>query len=207
MPRDVDLAPRSARVQQMRERRAERLNHVIDTSAALFAERGFGHVGMTELCETVELGRGQLYNLIVSKENLLKLIHDRFVDLLFDSTAHVDALDLPPAERLRELLRDLLTIVAEHRDYVRVFFSEGRALSPENRRLYRSRRLEYQTIFEDTLAAGVADGSFHIKDTRLTALAILGMVNSAHEWVRPLGMPPREIADAFCDLVLNGILS
>jgi AcrR family transcriptional regulator len=185
--------------------REERLEHVVDVAAHLFAERGFGHVGISELCERLAIGRGQLYDLIGSKEHLLTLIQERFAEIVLAEAKRIEALELPPAERLRELLRHLFTMVATRRDYVRVFLLEGRALNDENRVRHLEQRRSYQQVFEDALVAGVDDGSFDIDHTRLSVVAIVGMASFAHEWLRAGPLPPDDVADVVFDMVLNGI--
>jgi TetR/AcrR family transcriptional regulator, cholesterol catabolism regulator len=192
----------------MRGRRQEQLDEVIDTAARLFAANGFGHTGMAELCETLNMGRGQLYNLIASKENLLRLIHERFTVLLFEGAARVNARGLPPMERLHQILRHLMETIAEHQDYVWVFFNEWRVLGADNLIEYRRRRREYQDMVERILREGIDDGTFTIQDTHITVLGILGMANYSYQWLQPDGqLSPATIADMFCDMILDGIRS
>ena len=53
---------------------------IIDTSASVFARRGYHATGITELCAANDLGKGALYHYIGSKEELLAAIHDRVMD-------------------------------------------------------------------------------------------------------------------------------
>ena len=53
---------------------------IIDTSARVFAQRGYHATGITELCAANDLGKGALYHYIGSKEELLAAIHDRVMD-------------------------------------------------------------------------------------------------------------------------------
>jgi AcrR family transcriptional regulator len=192
----------------MRGRRQEQLDEVIDTAARLFAANGFGHTGMAELCDTLNMGRGQLYNLIVSKENLLRLIHERFTVLLFEGAARINARGLPPMERLRQILRHLMETIAEHQDYVWVFFNEWRVLGADNLVEYRRRRRVYQDMVERILREGIDDGTFTVQDTHITVLGILGMANYSYQWLQADGrLSPATIADMFCDMILDGIRS
>jgi AcrR family transcriptional regulator len=136
------------------ERRQQQLDEVIDTAARLFARSGFGNVGMAELCDTLGMGRGQLYNLIALKENLLRLIHERFTDLLFQGADRINAMALAPADRLRQLVRHLMETIAEHQDYVWVFFNEWQAFGDSNREVCRRRRRQYQDMVENILRQG-----------------------------------------------------
>ena len=53
---------------------------IIDTSAPVFARRGYHATGIAELCEVNGLGKGAFYHYIESKEELLAAIHDRVMD-------------------------------------------------------------------------------------------------------------------------------
>ncbi len=57
-----------------------RRDAIIDTSAPLFARRGYHATGISELCEANDLGKGALYHYIGSKEELLAAIHDQVMD-------------------------------------------------------------------------------------------------------------------------------
>ncbi len=66
-------APRRANWQARRQ-------VIIDTSAPVFAKRGYHATGIMELCAANDLGKGALYHYIGSKEELLAAIHDRVMD-------------------------------------------------------------------------------------------------------------------------------
>src|SRR6516164_1738967 len=53
---------------------------IIDTSAQVFARRGYHATGISELCAANDLGKGALYHYIGSKEEILGAIHDRVMD-------------------------------------------------------------------------------------------------------------------------------
>lgn len=188
-------------------KRDGQLGLVVDAAATQFARNGYGNSGVAELCETLGMGRGQLYNLIGSKENLLRLIHVRVIEPIIEEAERVIQLDLPADERLRMVIRQLMEVIAEREDHVWVFFNEWRVLDPENRMTYRRRRRHYQDLVEAIVQEGVARGEFEVAEPRLVVLGLLGMANFSYQWLRPDGrLTPAEIADVFCDTVLEGIV-
>src|SRR5436309_14034597 len=83
---------RSAKWQARREA-------IIDTSARVFARRGYHATGITELCAANDLGKGALYHYIGSKEELLAAIHDRVMDeVMLGANRVADAGGSPPAQ-------------------------------------------------------------------------------------------------------------
>src|SRR5438309_12108404 len=57
-----------------------RRDAIVDTSARVFAQRGYHATGIAELCAVNGLGKGAFYHYIGSKEELLAAIHDRVMD-------------------------------------------------------------------------------------------------------------------------------
>ena len=187
-------------------RRQELIDEIVDTAAPLFARKGYGETGVAELCDALGMARGHLYHLIGSKENVLKLIHQRFIDLLQSAAEAIRNSDASPDERLRLITRHLMRTIADHQDYVWVFFTEGRSLSAESREEYRRQRRAYQAIVESIIEDGQATGQFVDGATRLLVLGLLGMANESYQWLDPAGkQSPEEIADLFADVFLYGI--
>jgi AcrR family transcriptional regulator len=162
---------------------------------------------MTELCDAVGLGRGNLYYYIGSKEQLLGWIHDRVMDELLNSATETLAQSSSdPANRLRALGADLLRIIAAFPDHVWVFLHEWPALSGDNATEFRRKRHEYEDLVEGILREGVAEGTFEIADVKLTVLAWLGLHNYTYQWFRQSGrLDPQAIADAYHTLFMTGI--
>jgi len=179
---------------------------IVDTSARLFARRGYDATGLTELCAANDLGKGALYHYIGSKEELLAAIHDRVMDEVLAGADRVAGSEEPPAEQLAMLGDELLDTIARYPDHVWVFLHEFPALTGERAERFHRRRREYERRVEVVLRAGVDAGEFRDLDPRLTALAWLGMHNYAYLWLKPDGpLSAGEVAKRFADIFLRGI--
>ena len=180
---------------------------IVDTSATVFARRGYHATGIMELCAANELGKGALYHYIGSKEELLAAIHDRVMDeVLLGGQRVVDAGGSPP-EQLEMLGEELLDVIHRYPDHVWVFLHEFPALTGERADRFRTRRREYEQIVEDVLSAGVTSGAFRRDvDPWLTARAWLGMHNYTYLWLKAGGrLSARDVAKPFADIFLRGI--
>ncbi|HET6967619.1 MAG TPA: TetR/AcrR family transcriptional regulator [Ornithinibacter sp.] len=179
---------------------------IIDTSASVFARRGYHATGLTELCAANDLGKGALYHYIGSKEELLAGIHDRVMDEVLLGADRVAEAGGSPPEQLAMLGRELLDVIACYPDHVWVFLHEFPALTGERAEQFHLRRREYEQRVEAVLQAGVDSGEFRGVEPRLTALAWLGMHNYAYLWLDPSGpLSAQEIAQRFADIFANGI--
>jgi 3-oxoacyl-[acyl-carrier protein] reductase len=125
---------------------------IIDTSARVFARRGYHATGISELCEENDLGKGALYHYIGSKEELLAAIHDRVMDEVLLGAARVKDAGGSPPDQLAALGEELLDVIHRYPDHVWVFLHEFPALTGERAAKFRERRREYEKSVETVLA-------------------------------------------------------
>lgn len=190
------------------QRWQDRREAIIDTSARVFARRGYHATGIIELCAANDLGKGAFYHYIGSKEELLAAIHDRVMDEVLASAERVVATGGSPSEQLAMLGNELLDIIARYPDHVWVFLHEFPALTDERAEQFRERRRAYEETVEAVLRAGTDSGEFRDLDPRLTALAWLGMHNYTYLWLKADGpLSAREVASRFSDIFVRGIRS
>jgi TetR/AcrR family transcriptional regulator, cholesterol catabolism regulator len=181
---------------------------IVDVSAHLFARQGYHATGITELCDANDLGKGALYHYIGSKEALLASIHDRVIDAVMAGAERVERAGGSATEQLTMLGDELLDVIERYPDHVWVFLHEPNALTGAHAEQYAARRREYERGVEAILRAGVESGEFRAIDTRVTALAWLGMHNYTYNWLRAGGrLTAHEIARQFADIFLRGIQS
>src|SRR5271155_1952326 len=160
---------------------------IVDTSAPVFARRGYHATGIMDLCAANDLGKGALYHYIGSKEELLASIHDRVMDEVMLGADRVVAAGGTPSQQLAMLGQELLDVIHRYPDHVWVFLHEFPALTGDRAAQFRERRRAYERRVEDVLQAGVDTGEFRDLQPRLTALAWLGMHNYTYLWLKDGG--------------------
>jgi len=181
---------------------------IIDTSASIFAQRGYHATGITELCAANDLGKGALYHYIGSKEELLAAIHDRVMDEVMAGAERVAQAGGSPSQQLAMLGDELLDVIHCYPDHVWVFLHEFPALTGERAERFRGRRRDYERRVESVLKAGVDSGEFRQLEPRLTALAWLGMHNYTYLWLKAGGrFSARDVAKPFAEIFMRGILN
>lgn len=197
-----------ARKERDRANWLQRRNEVVDQAAHLFAARGYHATGVAELGEKVGLARGALYYYIESKDTLLALIHDRVITEVLSAGDAANKMDASPVERLQFLGKELVRIITDYPDHVWVFLHEFRHLEGEAATNFRIQRRKFEEHIETILVAGRESGDFKIDDTRLAALAWLGLHNYIYIWHHK-GSPftAEIIAEQFGNMFLDGIRS
>ena len=181
---------------------------IIDTSAPVFARRGYHATGIMELCAANDLGKGALYHYIGSKEELLAAIHDRVMDEVMRGADRVAEAGGTPSRQLAMLGDELLDVIHRYPDHVWVFLHEFPALTGERAAQFRGRRRDYERRVEAVLQAGVDSGEFRDLEPRLTAMAWLGMHNYTYLWLRAGGrLSARDVAKPFAEIFMTGIVN
>ena len=155
--RASDISRRSAKWQSRRQA-------IIDTSAHLFARRGYHATGIMELCEANDLGKGALYHYIGSKEELLAAIHDRVMDEVMlgrRTGGRGRGVPLAPAGQARGRAARGHPPLPGPRLGV-----PARVPGPHRRarREFRERRRGYERQVEAVLRAGIDSGDFRDLD-------------------------------------------
>jgi TetR/AcrR family transcriptional regulator, cholesterol catabolism regulator len=179
---------------------------IIDTSAPLFARRGYHATGITELCDANDLGKGALYHYIGSKEELLAAIHDRVMDEVMLGADRVAQTGGSPSAQLAMLGEELLDVIHRYPDHVWVFLHEFPALTGDRAAQFRERRERYEQRVEAVLRAGVESGEFRDLDPWLTTRAWLGMHNYTYLWLKAGGrLSARDVAKPFAEIFMRGI--
>ena len=197
-----DAAAESGRSPKWEARRQA----IIDTSAGVFAQRGYHATGVVELCTANDLGKGALYHYIGSKEELLAAIHDRVMDEVMAGADRVAETGGSPSQQLAGLGDELLDVIHRYPDHVWVFLHEFPALTGARAERFRVRRRDYEGRVEAVLRAGVESREFRDLDPWLTARGWLGMHNYTYLWLKPGGrLTAKSVAQPFAEIFMHGI--
>jgi AcrR family transcriptional regulator len=180
---------------------------ILDAAVELFSRKGYAATSMRDIADAVGLQPGSLYAHIRSKEDLLVGIIEqvRHAFLQNGETALADKTQ-SVADRLRRFAAAHLQIIADNRASAVVFLHEWKSLEgPELKEVLRNRD-RYENMLVALLEEGVKTGEFRDVDPRLTAVAVLSLLNWAHTWYRADGpMTATEVSDYFTDVVIQGI--
>jgi AcrR family transcriptional regulator len=184
-----------------------RQQEILEAAAQVFHEKGYESTSIQDIADAVGILKGSLYYYIASKEDLLfeilQSVHEEALANLERTTATPgDAL-----QRIRAFVTIHVTFNAEHLVKMAVFFQDFRSLSPERRALIVEERDVYDAFLRNLIREGQADGSICADiDPKVTAIAILGMMNWIYHWYRPGGgRSAANLADAYADFVVAGL--
>ncbi len=97
--------------------------------------------------------------------------------------------------------------MADHRNFLTVFFSEESSLPEEIAERARTERRVYDGLIEGVISKGIEAGRLAPLPAKLVSFAILGMCNWLYQWYQPDGpLSADEVAGNFIQLVEQGYL-
>jgi AcrR family transcriptional regulator len=180
---------------------------IIDAALDLFQRLGFHATSVQDITEAAGVTKGAFYHHFPSKEDLLLLIHDDYIDYQLKAVRAELGKPGTARERLSGLIRCVLEGVEQYHANVVIFFQERRYLTGDRFTHIRDRRDELEGEFRSLIQRGIRSGEFRRDlDGPVTCLGIIGMCAWTYQWFSPKGrLPIHSIAKQFTAMVLDGI--
>ena len=159
---------------------------VRQSAERLFARHGYAAVSMRQLASDVGVQVGTIYNYTKDKQALLfTIMSEHMTELLLAWSR--EGLRLDPIAQLSRFLNFHLDYHLARRDAVFIAYMELRNLDDTNFAQIETLRRQYEDALEQILVAGKNTKSFDVADTRITTLAIIGMLTEVVTWYREDG--------------------
>ncbi|HEY4020651.1 MAG TPA: TetR/AcrR family transcriptional regulator [Pseudonocardiaceae bacterium] len=178
---------------------------IMDASADLFYERGFGATSIRDIADAVGISSSTMYHHFTNKQDILHACVARFMTEFVAAT--VPILKDPtrsPTERVREMVRLHLEISDDRRSELLVGNPIRHALNPEQQKEGIALQQAYHDAVRDAIRDGTARGEFAAVDPEITTMAVLDMLNGVREWYRADGTLSRdEVIGMYTEIVFK----
>ncbi|MFL6089934.1 MAG: TetR/AcrR family transcriptional regulator [Aeromicrobium sp.] len=185
-----------------------RRDELLRIAAQLFAQRGFRNTTVRDIADAAGILSGSLYHHFDSKESMVDEILQTFQNELFAGYDEILSSEAPARERLESAVRLSFEALDLHHDEVAIFQNEADWLGSQERFAYLAERnAQSRHVWVTLLSEGVASGELRGDlDVELVYRFIRDSVWFAVRWYRPGGdLTPRQVADQFSTLLLDGI--
>jgi AcrR family transcriptional regulator len=182
-------------------------DNILDAAAQVFRQKGFHGASMQDIASAVDLKKASLYHHVSSKQEILLDLLDRALQLLSERISPIATQSIPADEKLRQMMRIYLQMLAENRDLAAVLLFEHRSLEKKLHARHIPNRDKFEALWRDVIAEGVRKKVFTCDNPPLATRALLGTLNWTLTWYRPEGeLSIEHIADQYSNLLLNGLL-
>jgi TetR/AcrR family transcriptional regulator, cholesterol catabolism regulator len=187
---------------------SQRRQELLDLSARLFAERGYGATTVRDIADEAGILSGSLYHHFQSKEEIVDEILSTFLGELFTSYREVMAQDLGARQKLEAVVVESFECIDRHHAAVAIFQNEAKKLAQSARFSYlNDRGREFRELWQQILQDGVRTGAFRPGlDIDLVYRFIRDTVWVAVRWYQPGGrLSAQTVAAQYLDILLDGI--
>ena len=187
----------------------KKLEHILRTSARIFAEKSYHSTSMRDISRETGVSLAGLYHYCTSKEELLFLIQDhcfgRVVDRLEERIKSVD----DPFEKLRILIDNHLSFFAANMAEMKVLSHEAESLAGDLHKHVTTKKERYARLARKILREiQEQNGKSAGVDLTVATYALFGMMNWIYNWYDPAGkLSVRQLVDNITRLFLGGFLT
>jgi len=160
----------------------EKLESILRTSAAIFAEKGYHQASIRDIARATGVSLSGLYYYFDSKEELLFLIQDHAFGTLQANLDRLLAGEEDPQRRLRLLMENHLRYFIASTSEMKVLSHESESLNGEFKRRVNARKRRLTETAMEILRELRPAGDL---DLRVATFALFGMMNWLYNWHRP----------------------
>jgi AcrR family transcriptional regulator len=144
----------------------ERREQILSAALRSFATRGFAATKISDIVARADMSHGLVYHYFKSKEEIFHVLLERAMQTSVQSVLSVEALPLPPLEKVRQIARYILGGVESFEDSAYYFLIVAQASimedpGTENKKLLSSSSVSFNSMVR-ILKAGQEAGE--IKD-------------------------------------------
>jgi AcrR family transcriptional regulator len=187
-----------------KEEMANRRREIARVAIQLFTENGFNETSMRQIAEAVGAGKSTIYDYFKTKDDILLSYFEDEIQAITCRAEEVDRLQLPAAEKLRQVLHAQLDYMMANRKFYLRLTIEAQRLGFESQQRLQASRHGYQDLICRLIDSGIREGSFRPVDSFLCMRIILSVLGPAVFTTRPTGTP-QEMLDSSLDIILRGI--
>jgi TetR/AcrR family transcriptional regulator, cholesterol catabolism regulator len=191
-------------------RHDQKLEHILRTSARIFAEKNYHSTSMRDISRATNVSLAGLYHYCKSKEELLFLIQDNCFDRVLERLEERLSETTDPIEKLRIFIDNHLSFFAANMAEMKVLSHEADSLNGDLYANVASRKRQYTRLARKILSEvqrasrAAADAS----DLTVATYALFGMMNWIYNWYDCSGkLSVKELVDSITRLFLSGFLS
>lgn len=181
---------------------------LIQRALELFERDGYPRTSVEDIVDAAGLTKGAFYHHFRSKEEVLEIIHNDYVDSQVEMCQSIVEHCSEPQEQLSQIIRSTIIGLGEYRAHVSVYLQDRRFLTGERRDNVVKRRNQVDRIFSGIIERGVESGVFREDiDSKVVAFGLIGMCAWVINWWRLDGtLSLQEVADQYVELLLGGLI-
>jgi len=185
----------------------KKLEHILRTSARIFAEKSYHATSMRDISRESGVSLAGLYHYCTSKEELLFLIQDNCFRCVVERLEQRLNGEDDPLRRLQIFIENHLSFFASNMSEMKVLSHEAESLAGDLHANVSMRKDKYTKLARKILKDLQQQNRQTQIDLTVSTYALFGMMNWIYNWYDPRGkLTVAELAQTLTQLFLNGLL-
>ena len=165
-------------------------------AARVFSENGFISSSLMDVSRAVGLSKGGIYHYFSSKQDLLFVIADTYMDILLDGLKNELRKIPDPKEQIRFFIRRHIDFYSKNVHESRIIIHGFDDLSLGNRKAVKKKTRRYIDILKTAIEAFFEDSAVNPMKRKIALYSLLGMFNWIYWWYDPKGViTPAELSE------------
>lgn len=186
--------------------RAARRQRILRAAAELLRQASSESVQIEDVVRRAGIGRATFYRYFASKEELIVACFAQAIDQLDARLKATAAAAIEPPDELREMVRALVEVQAEHFAPLRLLARTRSELSRRWREALSELRVRVLELLRANLERGIASGHYRAElDVEATPVLLIGMVRAGLMQLPELPKP--RLVSAISALLLDGVVA
>lgn len=183
-------------------------DRILEAASDLFYERGFAGTTMQAVAERLQVTKPFIYSYFKDKNALLVELYERSTEPLMQALDGTLKQRGAPKAQLASFISNFAQLNMRYRKVSTIFLREETHLAEQAQKKLRDFEHSFDAKLTRLIQRGIDSGDFKIKDARLAALAIGGMIRWIHRWYREDGRLSEEaIAQIMASLAVSALQS
>lgn len=188
------------------EEQEQRRRQIYEVVVDLIQRKGFHETSMREIAEAAGCGKSTLYDYFKTKDEILVFIFEEQSEELVKQAQKIAALDLPPQDRLRRIMKNHLAFMRANQGLHTRILYEAQRMKLESQKHINEKRYAYQDLVAGIIEEGIAAGYFRPVSPLSAARLLINSILSVLYTSRPSGTA-EELLDEAVDIFLHGVSS
>lgn len=188
---------------EMAEQRAKEIYRV---ASRVLCELGYERASIRDLAEATGLTKAGLYYYFKSKEELLYIILNSYMDKLLSGISEISQQVLNPEERLRAYIHFQVGLYCKDMHRSKLIIHDENCLSGEWYQIVKDKQRKYVGYWGKTLTEYAEQKGVTIPFLSAHVMLLVGMCNWIYQWYDPQGsLQPEALGELIFERFTRGL--
>jgi AcrR family transcriptional regulator len=173
----------------------EKRRQIINGAIRIFKEKGYHKATVREIAEEAKIGLGSIYDYVKSKDDILYLFFENYVEAFYGRVKTRCSPDQDPLTRLEMTYRAFVESAMELEDQVMLAYTQAKYVRKDYLRIILQRESEIVEHFEHILKEALEGASEMDPFMEANFLVYSGVFGVLRRWILKPGYDQRAVVD------------